>query len=266
MGLSPWNRSSSSVSVLDSPTPNTRRKRDSMCMRPSACAARARAGARTCPSSRAADRAARPRPCRRARRCSPARCRTALGMMIAPAGEVGLLVVVFGHLAAEAAHARRARLRGSFASSSIGRPKNSPTISLVRSSSVGPSPPVVMTMSERDSASRERLLDARGVVAHRRVAVQRHAQLRQPARDVLRVGVGDLPHQKLGAHGKYFCNHDGLPPIRCPRIGPEPAKAVLRPLRKRGRVRCGAPPKPRRPKADFSFRITAPSDFSSWTP
>ena len=46
------------------------------CARPSACAARAQAGARTYPSFRGADRAAQPRPDRRARRFSPARCRT----------------------------------------------------------------------------------------------------------------------------------------------------------------------------------------------
>src|SRR5699024_6045991 len=58
----------------------------------------------------------------------------------------------------------------------------------------------------------KRLLDARGVVAHGRMAVERRAQCREPARDILRVGIGDLPHQKLGAHGKYFGDHGTSPP------------------------------------------------------
>ena len=50
-----------------------------------------------------------------------------------------------------------------FSSRSMGRPKNSATISLVRSSSVGPSPPVVMTMSARDSASASACLTRAGL-------------------------------------------------------------------------------------------------------
>ena len=47
----------------------------------------------------------------------------------------------------------------------------------------------------------QRFLHAGGVIAHGGVPVKVHAQFRQAAGNILRVGIGDLAHEQLGADG-----------------------------------------------------------------
>ena len=76
----------------------------------------------------------------------------ALGRMRAPLANIACLRLFSGQLP------RRLRIRACMASqlassNSMGRPSSSAAISFVRSSCVGPRPPVVITRSLRDSAS-----------------------------------------------------------------------------------------------------------------
>ena len=83
----------------------------------------------------------------------------------------------------------------------------SATISFVRSSSVG----TETAGRDHDVAARERLanrfLYARGIITHRNLAINCNAQLRKAARDILRVRIRNLTHQKLRTHRQNFRNH-----------------------------------------------------------
>ena len=93
------------------------------------------------------------------------------------------------------------------ASSSSGAPVTRATVSLVRSSSVGP-----QTAGGDDQiAARERLaqhgFQTPGIVAHHMNVQQIHAQGRKFARHMGRVGIDGMAEQKLGAHGDDFRLH-----------------------------------------------------------
>ena len=53
----------------------------------------------------------------------------------------------------------------------------------------------------------QRFVETADVIAHDGVAIDRNAQRAQALRDVLRVGVGNLPHEQLRSYGKDFAYH-----------------------------------------------------------
>ena len=87
----------------------------------------------------------------------------------------------------------------SAASSTIGRPAKPPTTSAVRSSAVGPSPPLVTIRSHARAEELERGEHVLRPVADHDDVRQLDAALAQPLGEPRAVAVGDHPRQHLGA-------------------------------------------------------------------
>ena len=98
----------------------------------------------------------------------------------------------------------RLRKRCSISSSRAGsrtslRPVASAMVWRVRSSCVGPSPPPVITMSERPKSSIDNRPHAVGVVSDDGLVEEVDSNVGEPSRHPCRVGVDDLAEQELGA-------------------------------------------------------------------
>ena len=104
--------------------------------------------------------------------------------------------------------------------SSIGSPSTSATTSRVRSSSVGPSPPVRTMTSERSSAWRNRPARSLAIVADDGLDAQVDAERRQPVGEEERIGIGARGSEQLGADGDDFSG------ARSMRHGSSPAAAT----------------------------------------
>ncbi|OPZ68273.1 MAG: hypothetical protein BWY81_00909 [Firmicutes bacterium ADurb.Bin467] len=151
VGFSLWNRSISFVSTIDSPTPKIRKNRDSMC-----APDRSRRYGASCRSNMSISSRGGPGSTATAflpdSTMQPGAVPCKFGMMIAPRGKYACFRL-FSVISRPMRRMRSSIAARLCACRSIGSPKNSPTISFVRSSSVGPSPPVVITMSARESPS-----------------------------------------------------------------------------------------------------------------
>ena len=96
--------------------------------------------------------------------------------------------------------ANLARMRSIVAwSSRMPRPSTRATASRVRSSSVGPSPPVSTSRSLRDNASRTSDARSSDVVAHDRLGPHLDPETVEPGGDVQRIRVGAIRLQHLAA-------------------------------------------------------------------
>ena len=104
--------------------------------------------------------------------------------------------------------ANRLRMWASAASScTSSTPAAAAMASRVRSSAVGPSPPVATTTSARSIAVRNDGDVGLQVVGHGRVKGHRDAQLAQPLAEPLAVGVQPLAAGQLVANGNDFGTH-----------------------------------------------------------
>ena len=92
----------------------------------------------------------------------------------------------------------------------MSRPNSAAIDGLVRSSLVGPSPPVVITAPVRSSASRTAAAIASAVVAHGRRRDDLHADRRELAREVRGVGVDREAEQQLVADRDDFDVHGAM--------------------------------------------------------
>ena len=116
---------------------------------------------------------------------------------------------------------KNARMRASSSSSKrSSSSKARATVCLVRSSSVGPSPPENTSRSLRLHGKAHHAFQPGGVVAHHALKVHGDAKLRQLLRKELRVRVQNVAQQKLGAHGNDLCRQRLLPLFGAAARGP----------------------------------------------
>ena len=105
---------------------------------------------------------------------------------------------------------KKARRRCSASvSTNISSPRTCVIASRVRSSSVGPRPPVMMMTSERARALLDGLGEALEVIADGGLVVEVDADGGEAGGDVLGVGVEDFAEEDLGADGDEFGAHGG---------------------------------------------------------
>ncbi len=98
---------------------------------------------------------------------------------------------------------KRSRMASSEGScTSSGTPMAAATTSAVRSSSVGPRPPLITTRSDREVVSRSADGEVVPVVGDQRLAPRHHAQVPEPVHQPHRVGVEDLAGEELVAGGE----------------------------------------------------------------
>ena len=150
-----------------------------------------------------AGRGASARGCRRPPWRTPGAVPQSLSRTVAPSGIMACwkLFSVTGRPMA----ANRSRIRWAEGSwYTRVRPKAWATATLVRSSQVGPSPPVVMMNVRPLAGNVHCLADPLRVVPHHGVIVDVDPQLGQSLGDHLGIGVGNVAQEKLRAHGDEF--------------------------------------------------------------
>lgn len=129
------------------------------------------------------------------------------GRMIQPRGNIACFML-FGVIS-RPMRAKRARISASEAGSSTrSRPNASAIVSLVRSSAVGPSPPVRISRSARESARPTAATKAIVIIPDRSLKVAVNSKVTQLLGNILRVCIQNIAHQQLCADGKDLSRHD----------------------------------------------------------
>jgi hypothetical protein len=127
-----------------------------------------------------------------------------VGQHLAALEAVGLLEIVFGHLPAEGREAvGDVPARSPDRARASGRARRQ-LASRVRSSQVGPRPPVVITTSDRRPALAELRGDGVGLVGDRDVAREQRAAAAELRADEGEVAVGRQAEQELVAQGEQL--------------------------------------------------------------
>ena len=135
----------------------------------------------------------------------------------APSGSMNCRALLSGIARPKRARQRSASFASAGSCSTSGRSNASARLSCVRSSAVGPRPPVVSTAPVRASASRTALDDVVRRVTHGGAAHDAYAEVGEGARDVDGVGVHGESEQQLVADGDEFEVHERKLP-RPPRV------------------------------------------------